>query len=52
VDSRAIVLTFRPTRPKADALAEAELPLAFREIGKPFHGVMSELEDRLPELRR
>ena len=52
VPGRAILLTFRPIRTRADVRAEAELAQAFRELGKQYKLVMTELEGRLPELRR
>ena len=41
VAGRAIMLTFRPSRTRADTRTEAELSQAFREIGKPYKQLMS-----------
>lgn len=52
VANRAIMLTFRPIRTRADTRTEAELSQAFREIGKQYKQFMTELDGWLPELRR
>jgi hypothetical protein len=46
------MLTFRPTRTRADTRVEAELAAAFGEIGKQYKLLMTELDGWLPELRR
>jgi hypothetical protein len=52
VANRAIMLTFRPTRTRADTRTEAELSQALREIGKTYKQLSAELDGWLPELRR
>lgn len=50
--NRAIMLTFRPTRTRADERISAELSQALGEIGKQSRLLMTELEVWLPELHR
>jgi hypothetical protein len=52
VAGRAIVLTFRPTRSKADALAEAELHDALRKLRDEYHDDLTQALDLLGSLRR
>jgi hypothetical protein len=52
VANRAILLTFRPIRTRADERTAAELSQALGEIGKQYKGLMKELDGWLPELRR
>ena len=52
VANRAIMLTFRPLRTRADTRTEAELSQAFGELGKQYKQIMKELDGWLPELRR
>ena len=52
VANRAIMLTFRPIRTRADERTTAELSAAFGEIGKQYKQLMLELDGWLPELRR
>jgi hypothetical protein len=52
VANRAIMLTFRPTRTRADTRVEAELAAAFGELGKQYKLLLTELDGWLPELRR
>ena len=52
VANRAILLTFRPLRTRADTRTEAELGDVMKQLGKQYHSFMSELDGWLPELRR
>jgi hypothetical protein len=52
VANRAIMLTFRPVRARADERTAAELSQALGDIGKQYKGVMKELDDLFPGLRR
>jgi len=52
VPGRAIVLTFRPTRSKADALAEAELRAALKSLRDEYHDDVIQALDFLGSLRR
>jgi hypothetical protein len=49
---RAIQLTFRPRRTRADLRTEAELGQALHEIGKQYKTIMTDLQEKIPELRR
>jgi len=49
---RAIVLTFRPTRSKADALAEAEMREALKKLRDEYHDDLARAFDLLGSWRR
>jgi hypothetical protein len=46
------MLTFRPTRTRSDDRTQAEFGDVVSQLGKQYHGVMGELQDWFPELRR
>ena len=52
VIGRAIVLTFRPTRSKGDALAEAEIREALKKLRDEYHDDLAKAFDLLGSLRR
>jgi hypothetical protein len=52
IADRAIMLTFRPTWTRSDEQTQAELGDVISQLGKQDHGVMDELQDWVPELRR
>ena len=52
VPGRVIVLTFRPTRSKADVLAEAELREALKSLRDEYHDDLARAFDFLGSLRR
>jgi hypothetical protein len=52
IADRAIMLTFRPTRTRSDVRTQAEFGAIVSQLGKQYHGVMDELHDWFPELRR
>ena len=52
VPGRAIVLTFRPTRSKSDALAEAQLRDSLKSLRDEYHDEITEALDLLGSLRR
>jgi hypothetical protein len=49
---RAMMLTFRPIRTRSDVRTQAEFGEVIRQLGKQYHGIMGELQDWVPELRR
>jgi hypothetical protein len=52
VAGRAIMLTFRPVRTRADTRTEAELGDVMKQLSKQYKGFMDELQGWVPELRR